>query len=172
MEQSDVTFLFKNLVDLPIKTTQVHFDRYDVRVELAMVDDRIIGFLFKGIKASSAEEARKSGQELKELLVEGGQRVWRVFALLAPQNSIVCALDDTLAMMNDMDNKNMSREEFWQTIERMSSIFFFEVIKNTSMGSWQQEMAIMRVGAKYYKNKVEASEIEQVIPYNIAVHLF
>ncbi len=172
MKQSDVSFLFKNLVDLPIKVTQTHFDRYDARVELVTPDDKVIGFLFKGVKASSAEEAKNQGSDFKDLLTERGQRVWRIFSLLAPENFVVCAVDDTLAMMNDMDSKNMSREEFWQTIERLNTIYFFSTTISANVGVWQQETPILRIGAKYYKNRPEASTLEQVIPFNIAVHLF
>jgi len=171
MNHADVVLLFKNLPDLPVKVVQIHHDRYDIRVELAMINDRCIGFLSKGIKASSAEEARQAGCVLKDILCEGGQRVWRAFSLLAPQNSIVCALDDTLAMMNDMDNKNMSREEFWSIIERMGSIYFFESTTH-KVGLWQYEMPILRVEAKYYRNRPEAPDIEKVIPVNVSVHLF
>lgn len=171
MNQADVSLLFKNLPDLPLKATQMHLDRYDVRAEITMVDDRIIGFLFKGIKASSAEEARQAGSILKELLCDGGQRVWRIFSLLAPGKSIVCALDDTLAMMNDMEGKSMSREEFWHTIERMGSIYFFEATAHRA-GIWQQEMPVIRVEGKYYRNKPEDTDLEKVIPVNASIHLF
>lgn len=171
MNHADVSLLFKNLPDLPVKASQMHHDRYDVRVELAMVNDRIIGFLFKGIKASSAEEARQSGCELKQILCEGGQRVWRVFSLLAPAKSIVCALDETLTMMNDMDGNSMSREEFWNIIERMGAIYFFEATRH-NIGVWQYEMPIIRVEAKYYRNRPESPDLEKVIPVNVSIHLF